>query len=523
MLQIKASHIISFLLLHFLLANDALAQVKEQFVLIQEAGPALQNASGLQKTAFYGGFRYPRYASIDLNFDGKEDIIALDWLDGYYEVFTAKKSGSELDFDFAPYLKDLLPHLRRFVRCEDFDGDGLKDIFTGNSQGGGVAVYKNVSQQGRLKFELYEDEIIHYDHYRNFTSQLWVGTKDQPAIVDLDNDGDLDILSFDPSGIDITHYINLSQETYGHSDSFNFGIVTECWGRYDEYYYIPDPTDSTDTVEIPSDRLKVRLGGGCSTFKRKPGKHDGSNIIARDFDGDGDFDALITDSYYGNVVYLENGRVQNGKVKLNLDSIISFSDSFPVYNTPVFLHNFPSISEVDYNSDGKLDLLFAPGNEEGYVVLKQNLLYKNVGNSKEQKFELVDSQFIQKSGIEHWTQSQPAFFDYDADGDQDLFITAPTPYLNQRQDTSHYRVFQYENIGDSTNPIFKLVNENFLDLYGLEQFYFSICFGDLDNDGQKDLILGREKGRISFYKNISKKGEKAEFQLMPFKYKNIKV
>ncbi|MGB0429455.1 MAG: T9SS type A sorting domain-containing protein [Bacteroidia bacterium] len=501
------------LLLMVLVPKRVFSQNDQNFVLVKQSGPKLQLANGQSKSAFYGGFNFPQFASIDLNFDGVEDLIALDKYGDNLEVFLGNGNTLEPEFLHAPYLNGFLPEITRKIITKDFDGDGKKDIFTNSVNGGGISVYKNVSRGGKLIFELYVDEINYYDHQINGNYNVFSGNEDQSAIVDMDYDGDLDILSFDNSGFSIYYHKNLSQEKYGHSDSFIYDLSADCWGSFDEYY--------SDTEEIS--RLKVTLNVNCGSFKKASGKHAGSNIFAKDFDNDGDFDAIISDSYYGNVVYLENGRINKGKIQTNIDSFIAYNDYFPQYDSTFYIDNYPSINEIDYNFDGIYDLVFAAGNREANIVLNQCFLYKNTGSNKLPNYKLVDTSFISAKGIEKWTFSQPAYYDIDADGDQDLFVVAPIPYSDYQTDKDFYKINLYKNIGDSTLPIYELFDDDFMEFSNLELPYFYLTFGDLNNDGATDMVLGKLKGKIFYYQNASKPGKPAVFELKKLKYQNVKV
>ncbi len=58
---------------------------------------------------------------------------------------------------------------------------------------------------------------------------------DYPAIIDIDDDGDLDLLSFWSLGTFIELHTNRSMEKkYGHADSLDFERTDFCWGRIAE-------------------------------------------------------------------------------------------------------------------------------------------------------------------------------------------------------------------------------------------------------------------------------------------------
>ncbi|MEO0468576.1 MAG: T9SS type A sorting domain-containing protein [Bacteroidota bacterium] len=84
----------------------------------------------------------------------------------------------------------------------------------------------------------------------------------------------------------------------------------------------------------------------------------------------------------------------------------------------------------------------------------------------------------------------PSFVDIDGDGDLDLFYNG-------------YGGFNFqENTGTATVPAFGPLQ---LDPYGLVNVYttgYTSCdFGDLDNDGDFDLIQSGNRGQIFFYEN----------------------
>ena len=96
------------------------------------------------------------------------------------------------------------------------------DIFaytSGAKIGSGIAVYKNTSTTS-LSFSL-ATNIIESSFPLGFTN-LFVSSVDIPAIDDIDNDGDLDILTFGLISPTVEYHKNLSLEKYGTCDSLDF-------------------------------------------------------------------------------------------------------------------------------------------------------------------------------------------------------------------------------------------------------------------------------------------------------------
>ena len=77
----------------------------------------------------------------------------------------------------------------------------------------GIEVWKGNDKDGKLSFELLENSEqafdILYVPISNGHTQIYVSVIDFPAIDDLDGDGDLDVLSFEPGGTKVTFYKNI--------------------------------------------------------------------------------------------------------------------------------------------------------------------------------------------------------------------------------------------------------------------------------------------------------------------------
>jgi hypothetical protein len=132
------------------------------YVFKMSAGPGLLVNGDTSFSAFTGGFHRPQFANLDVDLDGVEDLLVFDNIDDYLTVFLGNGDGDKPRFDHAPGYEMRLPKCYSWVRLADFDLDGKMDIFTANRIGGAM-VYKNVTANGNLLFELYNDDIKHYD------------------------------------------------------------------------------------------------------------------------------------------------------------------------------------------------------------------------------------------------------------------------------------------------------------------------------------------------------------------------
>ena len=480
---------------------------KGDFKLSSEAkSPLFVTAKGdTSNIGFVGGLYSAQFNNIDLNQDGISDLVIFDSKDGKILTFIGNGDKNNPMFEYAPDYESLIPQTNSWMLLKDFNADGKIDVFGGNGAGG-IKVFKNITENGVLKFELYSQELLVFDTDLNFYLNVYVTPADIPAIVDIDFDGDLDVLSFDGGGGDVYYYRNYSVETYGHKDSFNFFVETYCFGMFRE------SNTSNDIVNLPC----CYIDGNC-----KRGKHAGSNILMIDYQNDGDLDMLLSDVSYKTVNLLVNGKNPKSSNPYKKDTMVSIIKNYPNNTKAIEVDLFPGMTLADIDFDGAQDLLVTPSDFEFNLVTPNTWLYKNIGSNNNPKFEYVESDFIDGDGIDIGEFSNPSLFDIDADGDLDLFVTGPRPFVDAKYDEAYYRIAYYKNIGSKTKPIFKLENSNWMDFEAKKLQTMSINFGDVDGNGTIDLLVGKIDGKIDFYSNQNSPDKSASFTLKESNFQSI--
>ena len=187
------------------LINNSFSQVN----FLRDTSIKVYQNNNRLKNAWNGGINSAQFSNIDLNLDGIEDIIIFD------------RSGNKLSpylninnkFIFSPQYRNNFPDsIKSWMIMEDYNCDGKQDIFTYSTAG--IAVYLNTSTTSSLQFNLASPLLINQTSGIN----IYVSPVDIPAISDIDNDGDIDILTFEITGGFVNYFQNMSIENYGNCD-----------------------------------------------------------------------------------------------------------------------------------------------------------------------------------------------------------------------------------------------------------------------------------------------------------------
>ncbi len=284
-----------------------------------------------------------------------------------------------------------------------------------------------------------------------------------PSYVDLDGDGDQDLVVGDNFG-QISYFKNIRTK----ENPFFLEI---------ESSNLSNPFDAVVTA-INSDKTSF-----VPTFA--------------DIDGDGDFDLLIgTDQYKygvgsGEMYFFRNtGSATLPNFVLD-DAANIFVDTYGTkFSTVRYAHPY----FVDIDADGDTDL-FVGGSYDYYTGDYLLQFFENTGSK-------TAPQFIQKPhslGDEingfHFSNSAPiSFADLDKDGDLDAFIGLYDTILYFRNDNGTFvnTVNQTgpwlpnaASPGNSLGNPFHLINED----GPFNGTYANFSFADLDNDGDLDVIV----------------------------------
>jgi hypothetical protein len=452
-----------------------------------------------------GGLNYAQFSQIDMNFDGRPDLFVFDRSDDQVRIFHSLNDGLGNYFQEAPQYRQAFPSDMRYrATLVDYNGDELPDIFTYGI--GGVKVYRNVGSMATGHQWVLAKNLL-YSNYYGTMGNLYVSSSDLPAIIDVDGDGDTDILTFHIGGDRVEYHKNMSMENYGIPDSLEFVLKNECWGNFRE-------DESTNSIMLNSNVFPCGSAGGNvdNPEMTVPGgddrdlRHAGSTLLALDMDNSGVMDLILGDIAFPNLVLLTNGGAEP-----NTNSTMSAVDvNFPSTTTSANISLFPAAFFVDADHDGKKDLLVCPNakivSENQHSIWR----YRNLGTNEIPNFVYQQNDFLQDQMIDAGSGSVPVFVDVNGDGLTDVLVANLFAYKATLDKESKLMYFQ--NTGTATSPVLTYVEDNKFNLAGLGLGLRLIpTFGDMDNDGDLDMFVGGDNGHLHYFQNTAGAGQPMTF------------
>ena len=335
------------------------------------------------------------------------------------------------------------------------------------------------------------------------------------SFFDFDNDGDLDMYL-------LNHNVVVIQEfEFSKAKKTRHPYAGDKLFRNDDGHF----TDVSEKAGIKGNPLGFGLG-----------------VTVADVNMDGWQDLYISNDYVEpDYLYINNG---NGTFTDRMTEYMQHISYFSMGCDVSDINNdaLPDIFTLDMlpEDNERQKLLYGPDNYEHYALMvlngfyfqnMRNMLHLNNGDG-------TYSEIGQFAGISNtdWSWA-PLFADYDNDGHKDLFVTngyyrdytnrdflkykgdyyfekgkakekADTFHLVSTMTSTPIHNYAFRNNGDLTFSD-KSVDWGFKD----RNFSSGAAYGDLDNDGDLDLVTNNQNAPASVYKNLLRESNPAQHYL----------
>ncbi|WP_369178004.1 FG-GAP-like repeat-containing protein [Candidatus Thiodubiliella endoseptemdiera] len=435
----------------------------------------------------------------DIDGDGDLDLV-MGENDGtlkYYQntgsasnpAYEAKTGGSNPfnSIDVGLYSKPTLA---------DIDGDGDLDLVVGE-RNGTLKYYQNT---GTTSNPTYEAKTGGSNPFNGIN----VGSFSAPTLVDIDGDGNLDLVVGEENGT-LKYYYNqqsffvdgqaptptatnswtLSNIPAGQS-AFKVGDVISLTLTMSETLKLNNTTGSK-VVIAGKDFVLDKTASTTAGDKKLVFKYSvqaGDSIAATDFYIDNPTSDItlnnITD-VAGNAPVFTADRVVLTKTKLEyIEKTGSGNNPFE----GIDVGNVSAPTLVDIDGDGDLDLVVG----EVAGTLKY---YQNTGTTSNPAYEAKTGDDNPFNSIDVGIYSGPTLADIDGDGDLDLVV-------GESDGTLKY----YQNTGTTSNPAYEVKTGDDNPFNSIDVGDFSKpTLADIDGDGDLDLVVGEKNGTLKYYQN----------------------
>ena len=387
---------------------------------------------------FLGGLNIPRPHLIDIDADGDLDLFIQEYSD---QIMFFEQVGTAQEPRFlwrSDRYEDLA--VGEWYHFADVDTDGDYDLLA-EQRFSLIRFWRNGGQPGAPAFELVTETLLDTAGEPIFSDRQNI-----PKVGDIDCDGRLDLM-------------------LGRLE----GVITRFEAEGNDARGAPRFRHVTDRFQ------DIEIIGQVMGDEPVPTMFHGANTMAlEDIDGDGDLDLFWGDFFEPGLLFIEN----TGSCAT--PSLRSEPESFPL-NAPIATSGYNAPTFGDLDADGDQDLMVGvlggAFNPNSTSIENLYQLEQKPGGS----FEVETKRFIRSLDV--GSEAFPAFADLDGDGDLDMLVGNKI----QPDDNETGKLFRFENVGDASEPAFRMrgIMEEFTG-----QYHFAPALGDLDADGDLDMIMG---------------------------------
>jgi len=421
---------------------------------------------------FLGGFDVPRPHLVDIDADGDLDLFVQKY-SGSLMLFENVGDATTPVFEWQTSEYQNLD-VGEWARFHDLDGDGDQDLLM-ELPSSYVRFVENVGTPQVARFAISDDSVR--------TSEgkaLFSDAQNIPWIVDLDCNDRPDLFLGRIDGT-VSRY-----QLTGFEDGLPvFELEAERFEDIEIVAAFAVPGGVIPPAGGPSPDADLFPGGN------RPTLHGANSMAFGDWDQDGDVDLYWGDFFEAGVLLIENIGSNCARPNLLVDPIPVPADREIVtsgYNAP---------APADLNGDGHLDLLVGVlgGAFNANRTAADNLYYYTGQPDNVLAFQsarLLD-------GIDVGSEAVPTFGDLDGDGDLDLLMGSKLDPETNEAPALH----RYENVGTPTAPSF-VSREG---LAGPSYANSAPLLTDLDADGDLDLLVGTFNRDVRYFRNDGTRAE----------------
>ena len=392
---------------------------------------------------FIGGFDVPRPQFIDIDSDGDYDLFIQERSN---ELMFFENTGSATRAQFEwrtdAYQELAIGEWNRFI---DVDGDGDYDLLA-EEPFSYIRYYRNEGTKQRATFKLAADSL------RDDTgAPIFADRQNIPNLTDIDCDGQLDLFLGRVEGT-LTRYEAVSAKL--NVPVFRF------------------VTDRFENIEIVA-----QIGSA---------RHGANTMYWSDIDSDGDDDLFWGDFFEPGVLFIRNVAANCQAPNLRNDPIPLMLDGAKLMTSG---YNVPVLVDIDGDKDRDIFVGVLGGAYNPNLTSADNFYF--IEQAASEKLVLRTKRFIHTLDV--GTESVPAFGDLDGDGDIDLLIgNKLDPKTPDRG-----RLYLFRNTGTKQTPKLELADT--LDV--VTAFHQAPALGDIDADGDLDLLLGTWSDGVLVFRN----------------------
>ncbi len=395
----------------------------------------------------------------------------------------------------------------------DVNGDGLLDIYV-------CAVIGINGFSGFNELYINNGDLTFTESAKKFGLDF-ESYSSNALFLDYDLDGDLDMYI-------LNHAVH-TQESFGKSNL-----------RFKRNYQTGDKLMRNDGEKFTDVSEQAGIFGGVNGY--------GLGVATADFNQDGYPDIYVGNDFHeDDYYYLNNG---DGTFTESLKRHFGHTTRFSMGNDVADINHdgWPDIISLDMLPEDEKVLKSSEGDENLQILKLRTQKYgyhyqftRNMLQINQQGGSYIETALLSGVAATDWSWSA-LFADYNQDGEQDLFISNGIP--KRPNDLDFIKFVSNDQIRRKINNT-KLVDQEALDMMpsgkvhnyifkGTDDIIFknksgnwivkdtlisgATAFGDLDNDGDLDLVINNINSPATLY--INKTNNKANYLKLKFNYPN---